>query len=165
MMVRDTRFSAPRNRDCRASQGSSSHANKPASTRLRAVWRKMRPLLSMLAMSLAFWASGPASAQAAENDPVFYVVYQDVKDERRFAAYVDAVTPAIARRGGVLVAAGAPSFTEGSAPYGRLVVFRYPTRRALEAFLASDEYARIRALRVGAADWLSAIVPALPEVR
>lgn len=64
----------------------------------------------------------------------------------------------------MLVAAGAPSFTEGQLPYHRLVVFRWPSRRGLEGFIGSDEYAHTRALRVGAVNWVAAVVPALePE--
>lgn len=93
------------------------------------------------------------------------MIYQDVHDTARFDAYVEAVTPAITRRGAVLVAAGAPSFTEGQLPFHRLVVFRWPSRQLLEHFIASDEYAHIRAHRVGADDWVSAIVPAFePQV-
>lgn len=114
------------------------------------------PALSLSAASVV------AAAEPSADAPAYYVIFQDVHDEARFNAYVEAVTPAITRRGGVLVAAGAPSFTEGKLPYHRLVVFRYPSRRVLEHFIGSEEYAHIRALRDGAADWSSAIVPALP---
>ena len=119
-----------------------------------------------VAAALAMPATSAGVTNAAEklrpaDVPVYYVIYQDVRDQARFSAYVQAVTPAIAKRGGVLVAAGAPTFTEGALPYRRLVVFRYPSGRALEQFIHSPEYAGIRSLRDGAADWSSAIVPAL----
>lgn len=103
------------------------------------------------------------AAHADAAKAVYYVIYQNVKDEGRFQAYVDAVTPAITALGGVLVAAGPPDDTEGTAAYGRLVIFRYPSREVLESFLRSSDYAAIRLLREGATDWLSAIVPVHPE--
>lgn len=114
--------------------------------------------LAMPSLLSAFAAETPP--KPAADAPVYYVIYQDVHDEARFNAYVEAVTPAITQRGGVLIAAGAPSFTEGNLPFNRLVVFRWPSRQALEKFVTSDEYrGHIRPLRVGAADWTSAIVP------
>lgn len=123
----------------------------------------MAAALALPTVSPAFAADTPPTARAADT-PAYYVIYQDVHDEARFNAYVEAVTPAITKRGGMLIAAGAPSFTEGHLPYHRLVVFRWPSRHVLESFIASEEYAHIRGLRVGAADWVSAVVPALePE--
>lgn len=121
----------------------------------------MAAALAMPTLSSALAADAPAKAPTGDA-PVYYVIYQDVHDEARFKAYVEAVTPAITQRGGVLIAAGAPSYTEGQLPFHRLVVFRWPSRQVLESFIASEEYrARIRPHRIGAADWVSAIVPAL----
>lgn len=108
----------------------------------------LKQLIMTAALALA--AASPAlaadqtTANPAADAPAYYVIYQDVHDETRFNVYADAVTPAITQRGGVLVAAGAPSFTEGSLPFHRLVVFRWPSRRVLENFIASDEYAHTR---------------------
>lgn len=102
----------------------------------------------------------PAQAQTAPP-PVYFVIYQKVTDQPRFDQYVAAVTPAIERRGGRLVAAGEPEVIEGRTEYRRVVVFVWPSREALIGFWQSEEYASIRKLREGTADWLASIVPSI----
>lgn len=119
--------------------------------------------LSALLYGASATQAAPDTDSLPSDRPVYFVIYQDVHDDAQFAKYVDAVTPAISRRGGRLLAAGPPKHIEGRLPHDRAVVFRYPSRRVLENFLASDEYAAIRPLREGAVDWLATIIPELPQ--
>ena len=79
---------------------------------------------------------GYAIAEIAINDPV---AYRD---------YVAAVTPLIAKFGGVyLVRAGKTAATEGAPPLGRMVVIEFPSFAVAQAFYDGAEYQAIIGLR------------------
>ncbi|MBV9077966.1 MAG: DUF1330 domain-containing protein [Methylobacteriaceae bacterium] len=125
-------------------------------------------VLAGLAMGGA-QAAGPdhrtaASENAVLSDdaPVYFVIHQHVTDEKRFDAYVAAVTPLIAKRGATLVAAGTPETIEGDSRFERTVIFLWPSAKVFRAFWASPDYAEVHKLRTGAAEWNAELVPALP---
>jgi uncharacterized protein (DUF1330 family) len=79
---------------------------------------------------------GYAIAEIAVNDPV---AYRD---------YVAAVTPIIAKHGGVyLVRGGDVVAKEGAPPKGRIVVIEFPSFAAAQSFYDSAEYQAIIGLR------------------
>ena len=81
----------------------------------------------------------------------YLIVYDTVTDPAKFLQYVKAVDPVIIRRGGRMVASGAPDVMEGEFPQERALVFEWPTRQAASDFWHSDEYTEIKKLREGAA--------------
>lgn len=89
---------------------------------------------------------------------VYFIVYQNITDSERFAEYVEAVMPEIAKRNGKLIAHGKPEAVEGSLNANRAVVFEWPSRKELLDFWHSDEYAEIKKLREGAAQWQAVII-------
>lgn len=102
------------------------------------------------------------NAALTDDAAVYFVIHQHITDEKRFDAYVAAVTPLIARRGATLVAAGHPETIEGDSRFERTVVFLWPSRRVFHEFWTSAEYAEVHKLRAGAAEWNAELVPALP---
>ncbi|MBC7622654.1 MAG: DUF1330 domain-containing protein [Aeromicrobium sp.] len=83
---------------------------------------------------------GYAIAEIAVNDPVAY------------REYVAAVTPLVAKYGGVyLVRAGKVAAKEGAAAQGRIVVIEFPSFAAAQAFYDSVEYQAIIGLRTKSA--------------
>ena len=88
----------------------------------------------------------------------FLIVYDTVTDPARFQKYAQTVEPVIERRGGRMVAAGSPDVVEGAFPWERAVVFEWPSRADALGFWNSDEYAEIRKLREGAAEFQAVIL-------
>jgi uncharacterized protein (DUF1330 family) len=75
-----------------------------------------------------------------------------VNDSAAYREYVAAVTPLVAKHGGVyLVRGGAAIAKEGASPQGRLVVIEFPSYAAAQAFYQSAEYQAVLHLRVKAA--------------
>lgn len=71
-----------------------------------------------------------------------------VNDAVAYRDYVAAVTPLIAKYGGVyLVRAGKIAMKEGAAPQGRMVVIEFPSFAAVQSFYDSPEYQAIIGLR------------------
>jgi uncharacterized protein (DUF1330 family) len=90
--------------------------------------------------------------------PAYLVANLTVTDPARYAEYRQGVAEVVARFGGeFLVRGGAASQKEG-APFGRLVVVRFPDMEAAEAFYASPDYAGLLALRLAAAEGSLALV-------
>jgi len=81
----------------------------------------------------------------------YLIVYETITDPSRFSRYVKSVDPVITRRGGQLVASGPPDVVEGEFPLEQMLVFEWPSRQAASDFWHSEEYAKIKKLREGAA--------------
>ena len=78
-----------------------------------------------------------------------YVVAEvEVTDAAGFEDYRAAVAPMIERWGGhYLVRGGTILAIEGDAPQGRAVVIEFPSLAAAEAFIRSDDYGPVAAIR------------------
>jgi uncharacterized protein (DUF1330 family) len=80
-----------------------------------------------------------------------------VTDPDRFTKYFQVVMPVIERRGGRLVAQGTVEVIEGTLLFRQAVLFEWRSRNDLLEYWHSDEYAKIKKLREGAAE-LQAVV-------
>lgn len=88
----------------------------------------------------------------------YFVVYQNVTHPEQYKEYFSAVVPVIDRCGGRLIAQGTPEAVEGTMPWQRVVVLEWRSRQKFLDFWHSNEYAEIKKLRQGAADWQAAII-------
>jgi uncharacterized protein (DUF1330 family) len=88
-------------------------------------------------------------APTAQKAPKGYAIAEiAVNDPGAYRDYVAAVTPLIAKHGGVyLVRAGKTTVKEGAPPQGRIVVIEFPSFVAAQAFYDSAEYQAIISLR------------------
>ena len=104
--------------------------------------------------------------QGACVDPVRMLVYGEIRDCKAFGAYVRAIAESglYAKNGGgyeaitpaLEVFEGAPPATRG------VVIARFPCLAAAQAFWNSPEYAEIRKLREGIADFEVLVLPTPP---
>jgi uncharacterized protein (DUF1330 family) len=80
--------------------------------------------------------------------PAYLIADIEVRDPARYENYRRDVPALIARHGGVYVVRGAEvAVLEGAWHPRRLVVLRFPSRRALEAYLDDPDYQPLKALR------------------
>ena len=116
-------------------------------------------------------AAGGYRFRRADTDhgcvkPVRMLVYGEIRDRERFAVYARAVAESglYPANGGFYEAATPPlEVFEGSPPPGRgVVIARFPCLEAARDFWYSDEYAAIRPLREGIADFEVLVLPAPP---
>jgi uncharacterized protein (DUF1330 family) len=78
----------------------------------------------------------------------YLIVDVRLKDAAAYEAYKAAVPALIARHGGeYLVRGGALEVLEGAWRPTRLVLFRFPDRAAIHAFMNDPAYAPLKALR------------------
>lgn len=83
----------------------------------------------------------------------YLIVDVAIKDAQRYEEYKQKVPALIARHGGeYLVRGGAHEVLEGEWRPTRLVLFRFPSRAAIKAFMADPEYRPLVALRHAVAD-------------
>jgi len=98
--------------------------------------------------------------------PVRMLVYGEIQDRKAFGAYVRAIAEAglYAKTGGHYEAMSpALEVFEGSPPPGRgVVIARFPCLEAAQRFWNSPEYAEIRKLREGIADFEVLVLPVPP---
>jgi uncharacterized protein (DUF1330 family) len=98
--------------------------------------------------------------------PVRMLVYGEIHDRKAFGAYVQALAQSglYAQHGGHYEAmTPALEVFEGSPPAGRgVIIARFPCLEAAQRFWRSDEYARIRKLREGVADFEVLVLPVPP---
>ena len=89
-----------------------------------------------------------------------YIVYQaDVHDPEQYAKYIAEAGPAVRAAGGTyLVRGGEVEVLEGEPPSGRTVLIEFPTMEQAVTFFRGPVYARIRELRVPAANARSFVV-------
>ena len=80
--------------------------------------------------------------------PAYLIVDVDLRDSTAYEAYKCRVPALIARHGGeYLVRGGEHEVLEGEWRPHRLVLFRFPDRAAIRAFMADPDYAPLKALR------------------
>jgi uncharacterized protein (DUF1330 family) len=102
-------------------------------------------------------------------DPVRMLVYGEIRDRKAFGAYVRAIAEAglyPKHGGGYEALTPALEVFEGSPPATRgVVIARFPCLAAARAFWNSPEYAEIRKLREGIADFEVLVLPTAPVPR
>lgn len=83
----------------------------------------------------------------------YLIVDVAIRDPQRYEDYKQKVPALIARHGGeYLVRGGVHEVLEGEWRPTRLVLFRFPSRDAIKAFLADPDYQPLAALRHAIAD-------------
>lgn len=98
-------------------------------------------------------AIGDRDGAAADDPPprAYVIARIDVQDEARYARYVAAATPVIARFGGRVLARGGPARVLEGTGRTRNVVIEFASLADAERYYRSDDYQAARALREGAA--------------
>lgn len=92
----------------------------------------------------------------------YMIVDVDVRDVDAYEDYKRGVVHFIARHGGeYLVRGGDFEVLEGGWRPTRLVIFRFPDRESVHAFLNDPEYQELKALRHRAADTNAVVVEGL----
>lgn len=95
--------------------------------------------------------------------PAYLIVLADVTDAQQYAAYAERTPDVVARFGGRFIArAGRTETLEGPAERRRVVLIEFPTFEQARAFYESQEYARVKALREGAATASFILTDGLP---
>jgi len=84
----------------------------------------------------------------------YFVVRLNVTDPDRFAKYFQNVMPIIERRGGRLIAQGIPEASRSD----QAVVFEWPSRQDFLDYWHSEEYAEIKLLREGVAEFEAVLI-------
>lgn len=83
----------------------------------------------------------------------YLIVDVAIRDPQQYETYKQQVPALIARHGGeYLVRGGTHEVLEGEWRPTRLVLFRFPNRAAIKAFLADPDYRPLAALRHSIAD-------------
>ena len=84
----------------------------------------------------------------------YLIVSISVTDPERFALYRAAAPDVIAAYGGrYLVRGGEVETLEGAYDGRRIVILEFPSTDALHAFWNSPDYARVKTMRAGAAEF------------
>jgi uncharacterized protein (DUF1330 family) len=82
----------------------------------------------------------------------YFIVDLDVHDPEQFAVYREGVGAFVAKHGGEYLArGGATEVFEGDFEPHRLIVFRFPDRDAIRAFMADPDYEPLKKLRFASA--------------
>jgi uncharacterized protein (DUF1330 family) len=82
----------------------------------------------------------------------YIIARVQVTDSERYREYMKATPEVIARYGGKFIVRGGETISlEGEAETRRLVVIEFPNLARAKEFYHSPEYARVKALRSGAA--------------
>jgi len=85
--------------------------------------------------------------------PAYFIGKVKVTDPVRYAEYIKATPPVIAKFGGRFIARGGERITlEGPEVTERMVIIEFPSVAAAQDFYNSPEYAKAKALREGAAE-------------
>tara|TARA_A100001037_G_scaffold303204_1_gene336666 strand:- start:16520 stop:16810 length:291 start_codon:yes stop_codon:yes gene_type:complete len=83
----------------------------------------------------------------------YMLVDVDVRDAEKYAKYRDEVPALIAKHGGeYLVRGGDFDVVEGDWQPHRLVLFRFPNRKAIHDLMGDPEYEELKALRQSVAN-------------
>jgi uncharacterized protein (DUF1330 family) len=78
----------------------------------------------------------------------YLIVDVEVKDAKAYEPYRAGVGPVIQKHGGeYLVRGGQVEVVEGTWKPSRVVVLRFPDRKALDGFLNDPDYAPLKAVR------------------
>jgi uncharacterized protein (DUF1330 family) len=112
-------------------------------------------------------ATGEPGMSATPTVPAYLLVQGTVTDREGFKAY-SAALPAIYRKFGgeylAIVPAPAVEVAEGSAENRSIVIVRFPSKAAAQAFWYSPEYAEARQLRAGKGEFFVTILEGLAAV-
>jgi len=82
------------------------------------------------------------------------IVYSKISDPDRFGAYAKAVLPLIEIHGGHILGRSSPPYVlEGDWPWQGAMIFEYPTIEDAKNFWLSPQYAEVKKLREGAAEF------------
>jgi CpeT protein len=104
---------------------------------------------------------------AACVEPVRMLVFGEIRDRKAFGAYARALAESgLYPQNGGYYEAMSPALEvfEGSPPPGRgVIIARFPCLEAAQRFWNSDEYAQIRKLREGIADFEVLVLP-VPQI-
>jgi uncharacterized protein (DUF1330 family) len=102
--------------------------------------------LSMLA-GMAIGAVAVQSLRAQAKPPVYMVALNEVTDADRYAKeYVAAAQASVKAHGGVYVAAGPGTMIEGDLPKGPVVILRWDSLEALNAWKDSPDFVAAHAI-------------------
>jgi uncharacterized protein (DUF1330 family) len=78
----------------------------------------------------------------------YFILDVEVKDAKAYEPYKNGVGPIIQKHGGeYLVRGGQVEVIEGTWNPSRVVVLRFPDRKALDSFLNDPDYAPLRDIR------------------
>jgi len=78
----------------------------------------------------------------------YLIIKAQITDREKFQAYADAVPSVVQQFGGEYVAMDlAPDVFEGAKDFGSVVMSKWPSKAAAQAFWHSDEYKKILPLR------------------
>jgi uncharacterized protein (DUF1330 family) len=84
---------------------------------------------------------------------VYFIAELRVHDQAAYQRYLDDFDDAFEGTGGeVVLVDESPTVLEGSWPYTRVVLIRFPDEASLRSWYNSDAYRRLRAIRQRAAD-------------
>lgn len=123
---------------------------------MRSIWSLLPLLLITQSPVLAQGTSDLANAHAdplpsvegSISSAAFVIAEIDVHDPVAYEEYKSEAARLIAKYGGrYLVRGGTTEVIEGQPPQGRLIVLEFPSMAAAKAFLESDEYRPVAAVR------------------
>ena len=78
----------------------------------------------------------------------FFIIQINVTNPENYKKYKEQVTPIVKKFGGeYLIRGGQSEIAEGSWPYERTVVLKFPTYEMVKKWHDSDEYKPIRKIR------------------
>ncbi|MBC6428141.1 MAG: DUF1330 domain-containing protein [Cellvibrionales bacterium] len=84
----------------------------------------------------------------------YILVQANITDPAKFSRYVQAVTPLVAKFGGIYrIIAGETQLLEGQWQERKVVMHEWPDMQAARRFWASPEYAEVRQLRAGTGEF------------
>jgi uncharacterized protein (DUF1330 family) len=116
--------------------------------------------IAILALTAGLGLAGCAQGKASRPQPpvtatapAYLIAEVRVTNPEEYPAYMEAVSPVIARYGGTyIVRAGENEVPEGRPLEGRLVVIAFPDYARLLEFWNSEEYQAIKPLRTNNAN-------------
>jgi uncharacterized protein (DUF1330 family) len=94
----------------------------------------------------------------ADQEVLVVAEVQRIHDPEGMKLYQEGARSQIARFGGIVIGRGATSF-EGSPPFERVLVQKWPSAEAFRRWQESDDYRPLRERRQRCADMRIAIVP------
>jgi uncharacterized protein (DUF1330 family) len=90
--------------------------------------------------------------------PAYVILHNQVTDPEMYAQYVEQVTPSLMKHGAeILIIDNDAECVEGTKPYPRTVMLRFPSRDAAKAWYTSREYLEIYPLRANSSEGFAVI--------
>lgn len=88
----------------------------------------------------------------------YVIVHNQVTDPALYAQYLEQVPPSMRKHGAeLLIVDNDAECIEGTKPYPRLVMLRFPSRDAAKAWYDSPEYREVYPLRANSSDGFAVI--------